>query len=478
MIKKLQQGGYYDVNVENGDNYHIYPSALRSNEINVTTPEVIVRGKAPGYRSKLITNSAFNPTDVFEPVHGALELMGKAFNKVTDATGTTNVVQTMMPWLMSSQYVGWARTGNRPGTNTGFGDSKEDQYLSEMFDLGVAPAMMKGAGNAVKMAGKTGKNLIKNRTLQDISNTKIYNDKGWLSELDYASGPEKTFTPSEIKKMYLVTKKVAYKYFRGPEFKERALKAGFKEHEIPLLIKEIEDHLSKTKLTNTNYKKEGALNSGIFTGKDILANPEIIRKFKRYDVSLYPTHSEAQMYGNIWHELMHSIGGKDVYELEYPLLNRLRKHNKDIQPYQSKSFFEQRSPQSTLSLIDDQKWLSDFNDVSSPTRQGKVDWLDRNTRRHDFLLKEIHLKPEEFRSRLSTTLYQLRRLGYDTSELIKNPEKFSEWIKELRNKNVDMPWDLNQLLAIYGEEGLNKAASKILTTTGGVYLGSKMLNNE
>ena len=36
----------------------------------------------------------------------------------------------------------------------------------------------------------------------------------------------------------------------------------------------------------------------------------------------------------------------------------------------------------------------------------------------------------------------------------------------------------NQLLAIYGENGLNNAASKILTTTGGVYLGSKMLNNE
>ena len=33
--------------------------------------------------------SSFDSTLIFEPVHGALDLMGKAFGKITDATGTT-----------------------------------------------------------------------------------------------------------------------------------------------------------------------------------------------------------------------------------------------------------------------------------------------------------------------------------------------------------------------------------------------------
>ena len=101
-------------------------------------------------------SSAFDPTAAFEPVHGMLDLMGKAFGKATDATGTTKAAQTVMPWLMPSQYIGWMRTGNRPGTegNTGFGESKQDQYLNEMFDLGTSPALMKGVGRTVKGVGK------------------------------------------------------------------------------------------------------------------------------------------------------------------------------------------------------------------------------------------------------------------------------------------------------------------------------------
>lgn len=57
---------------------------------------------------------------------------------------------------MPSQYVGWLRTGNRPGTegNTGFGEDKMSQYINEMFDLGVAPSAMKGFGRAAKTADK------------------------------------------------------------------------------------------------------------------------------------------------------------------------------------------------------------------------------------------------------------------------------------------------------------------------------------
>ena len=79
---------------------------------------------------------------------------------------------------MPSQYVGWIRTDNRPGTegNTGFGEDKMGQYINEMFDLGVAPAAMKGVGRTVKGVGKgfkhpsealVGKGIraIKNKTI-------------------------------------------------------------------------------------------------------------------------------------------------------------------------------------------------------------------------------------------------------------------------------------------------------------------------
>ena len=97
-------------------------------------------------------HSAFDRTAAFEPIHQGFELLGKGINAVTDATGTTQAVQTIMPWLSPSQYVGWIQTGYRPGSeyNTGFGTSKDDQYLNEMFDIGTAPALMKGMGRMLK----------------------------------------------------------------------------------------------------------------------------------------------------------------------------------------------------------------------------------------------------------------------------------------------------------------------------------------
>ena len=104
-------------------------------------------------------HTTFDRTAAFELVHQGFELLGKGITAVTDATGTTQVVQTVMPWLMPSQYVGWMRTGYRPGSeqNTGFGTSKDDQYLNEMFDLGAAPVMMKGLGRTAKVAEDLGK---------------------------------------------------------------------------------------------------------------------------------------------------------------------------------------------------------------------------------------------------------------------------------------------------------------------------------
>lgn len=174
MVQKLQNRGYYyqTTNLNDGTTYNIRPSAFGAKELKVTTPEVVVT--APRKRTY---SSAFNPTAAFEPVHGMLDLMGKAFGKATDATGTTKAAQTVMPWLMPSQYIGWMRTGNRPGTegNTGFGESKQDQCLNEMFDLGTSPALMKGVGKVTKPIGKTIVEPI-NNTIQNIKKNINRND--------------------------------------------------------------------------------------------------------------------------------------------------------------------------------------------------------------------------------------------------------------------------------------------------------------
>ena len=473
MIKKLQQGGYYDVNVENGDNYHIYPSALRSNEIDVTTPEVIVRGKAPGYRSKLITNSAFNPTDVFEPVHGALELMGRAFNKATDATGTTNVAQTVMPWLMPSQYIGWARTGNRPGTNTGFGDSKEDQYLSEMFDLGVAPAIMKGAGNVTKMVGKTGINELKKipKYPETTELNQIYPERGWLKRLIknkkgvwYSTNPYKDFgkkkySVNQIKRNYLEAKRDIYKYFSSPEFKERALNAGFTESEIPELINEINENLKGTTFNPLNIpSNKNAL--GINTGSVATNKYRVkIKRSKRI--------SKENLRENLIHEIMHSIGGKTSKPLNNsnPMLRKLREYNDKITPIQEEEL---------------NKTLRFFpGDIKNFVKnQGYSDWYSnafakRNKMVADNLYSEIMMKPYEFRSRMAVTLDYLRNKGYNTAELIKDPSKFKMWIENLRKSKANVPNNLNQLLQVTDIDALANYASKMLSTTGGIYLGSK-----
>ena len=475
MVQKLQNRGYYyqTTNLNDGTTYNIRPSAFGAKELKVTTPEVVVT--APRKRTY---SSAFDPTAAFEPVHGMLDLMGKAFGKATDATGTTKAAQTVMPWLMPSQYIGWMHTGNRPGTegNTGFGESKQDQYLNEMFDLGTSPALMKGVGKGVKAVRK---GVKKSGIKSDVSNTEIFDNKrNWLNDIDESSGPKRTFTPSEIKKMYLVQKRNAYKYFKSPEFKARALQAGFKEYEIPLLLEEIEDHLKKTKFDGTDYLKRGAVNSGTYRSGQ-LRNGSIDHYINNFKIKFHPNHSKTQLFANAWHELMHSIGGKTYFERDYPLLNRLKAYNDKLaaRTYQSEEFFKQRSVEESLKRISDKKWLDDYNNPKSPKHEAYAKLLSDNTDMHDWLLKEIHLQPWEFRSRLSTVLQQLRNLGYDTSELINKPEKFSQWIKDLRAKNTNMSWDLNQLLAIYGEEGLNNAASKILTTTGAAYLGAKSFDN-
>ena len=131
-------------------------SALGTKQIVVTPKNTRIEDISKKERRY---TSAFNPTDAFEPIHQMFELIGKGVSKVTDATGTTKAVSKLLPWIIPSQYIGWIQTGNHPGTNTGFGDSKQDQYLNEMFDLVATPVTVKGIGKGISL-GKQGINQL------------------------------------------------------------------------------------------------------------------------------------------------------------------------------------------------------------------------------------------------------------------------------------------------------------------------------
>lgn len=111
----------------NDNKYNIHRNAIGSKNLTVTTPEVVVTGK-----KKQPYRSAFDPTAAWDIPHAGLELIGKGMSYITP-----DWMEKAMPYLSPSQYVGMLQGKGLPGskTNDGFGSSKQDQYLNEMFDL-------------------------------------------------------------------------------------------------------------------------------------------------------------------------------------------------------------------------------------------------------------------------------------------------------------------------------------------------------
>ena len=455
---KKQSDYYYETkNKEDGTVYKVHPSAFNSKELNVTTPDVTVTASRPKRYS-----SAFDSTIALEPISKTFELIGKGIQKVTDATGTTETASKIFPYLSPSQLGNWILTGNKPGSkeNTGFGTSKIDQSLNLMFDLGTAPFIFKGINGGVK-------SVINKVPKRITNNTRFFKDSDLMYDYDSSSGTVNYYTPQQAKLIYLKTKRDAYNYFRSPEFQKRALNAGFTKDEIPKLLSEIEDHLKKTKFKGTDETVDGAYNRAVgfedpITGEFDSSN---------FDIVTNPIHSDVQMRGNMWHELMHSIAGSGFEETSYPMLNKLKRFNDSTQPLTKSAYND----------IDEDFFVSyrkafDNYPTANPDKLANKALVEQHIK--NVLDKEIVNKPQEYRSRLSTVLYRLRNLGYDTSKLVDNPNLFSQWITELGKKNTHMPWDLNQLLMPYDLKGLSQASGKLLTTSGGVYLGSKLYNKQ
>lgn len=140
---------------QNPMGYVIKPSAINATERYVTLPEFTITGKKKGQYK-----SANDPTAIWEIPHAGLEALGKGMSYITP-----DWMQAVMPYLSPSQYVGMLRGQGLPGseTNNGFGSSKQDQYLNEMFDLGASKIPLTNVAlKTTKWGYGVGKN-IKNR---------------------------------------------------------------------------------------------------------------------------------------------------------------------------------------------------------------------------------------------------------------------------------------------------------------------------
>lgn len=361
--------------------------------------------------------------------------------------------------------------------NKGLGEIDETAGTGTnlLFDI-IAPAAwskgLKLLGNATKYTFPIIKNLFKN-SARESNYSLLYGNGFFVDNVDLNrirdNAQKRFFTPEEIRRIYLETKRDAYRYFASDEFKRRALNAGFTEEDFPKLLQEVNEHLKNTKFDPSAIieRNVSGRNTASIAPRSIDTNGNIPR-YLDYTIKFNPNNTYLGLKTTSWHELMHSIGGLSRFETDYPFLRQLTEFNMGIQPTPRVRFNLQLDPKTNLTL---HRIIKKY---SSPTR-ATVD-AARNNAYTDWLNREIVNKPWEFRSRMSTTNYMLRQLGYDTSKLIDNPELFNNWMTEIKNAGIEIPYDTNHVRYIYGDK-LKNPASKILGTVGGLYLGSQLFNN-
>lgn len=351
-------------------------------------------------------------------------------------------------------------------------------YQAVRHPLQTASAVKSAAIQAAKASKQLvsrGKNAVqKFRERQnDIDYQRIYPENGWFrlfskmknkqwkGMIPYRDVGKKKYSIDQIKRNYLEAKRDVYKYFSSQEFKDRALNAGFSDKEIPQLAQEINEILKGTKFNPTNLKAESYARNG----GSVLTNNYTVQINRRKKVS------KEQLRANVIHELMHSVGGKTTSPVSSlnPMLSKLRNYNDKLQKLVRESDVNKYYRSNEVAqFVENQgfnKWFSEH-------------FANRNASGAEWNLREVFNKPWEFRSRMAATLDYLRNKGYNTSELIQNPSKFKDWINELRTEKANVPFDLNHLLQVANLDDLANYASKMLTTSGVVYSGSKMLNNE
>lgn len=176
MPKKIHLEEAPIIIADDGTQYRINPSAIGASQLNVELPELEVKGK-----KKSAYKSSFDPTAAWELTgHYPLQYLGKGLDAITP-----DIVKSVIPYLSPSQWAGTLRGQGLPGssTNNGFGDSKMDQYLNELFDVGLyGKALAKTPVNMINTVGALKSGGISLRNIGRYTN----NRGTWYAPIEYA----------------------------------------------------------------------------------------------------------------------------------------------------------------------------------------------------------------------------------------------------------------------------------------------------
>lgn len=418
-------------------------------------------------------------------------------------------VNPILAFTSPSQYYGAFRDSKNVGDwfrsmmrgNSGF-VTKEFEQEHPFISMGLnLTGDVAGTAAALKYAPKIGEgfryawesiprrtassnksNLISSRSFgaEEVvpENSKtVLGPNDWLQNWFRTNpGKEVTLTESKLSQLFDSTKEDVRKYIFGDEFKQRVMNSGkFTEDEYNDLTKALEERLNQTTFSGLQNRK-GAEN--FFT---YLTGNKTILPERGFKVTAYPTHSNAQHRANMWHELWHSLGGRGIATDPNPLIQRLSNYNQSINPTQKSRMLKhvedlsQSASDSNLSR--EESMFQRLKPVNENVDEDVLNnFIGEELRVRDWLSDEILSKNHEVRSRMHAVLDRFRQLGYDTKELIGSPQKFIDWVNELKDNRVIIPWDLQHLLQSYDIKDLSNYASKMLSTTGGMYLGGKYLN--
>ena len=283
---------------------------------------------------------------------------------------------------------------------------------------------------------KTGEQVIQNFKNRNSDKSVLSGLRASITDWDYSEPEKIKWTSQQLKTLFNKRKVDVMNYVNGDEFKQRVMNTGqFTENDYKNLIKEIEYIVNK----KTHYAGKKTAEGG--------ANTYLLTENKaNYDsyVTLHDNHSLTQQTANVWHELWHSIGGRKQYrnKKQFPQLYKLQDYNNNLNVNKSQRLME---------------YEKDTGD----------NWYNDN------ILK----RNREIRSRASVFLDFLRKNGYDTKILLKNPDKLNEYLNEIKSKRIQVPWDIRQLIQSVDYSSLKKYLSKVLGASSGVYVLNNNLNN-
>lgn len=359
----------------------------------------------------------------------------------------------------------------------------EATYQVVRHPVQTAKAVVKAgkeAVNAGKQLVSKGKDVVKEfsnsrktkkiTVQQEGEKPSILGPKDWLIDWNGKSGVEETFSSKYIKREFSKAKQDILNYVKGDEFKERVMNSGqFTDQEYPILISELEKLIKQSKFAG-KQSAFGATN--IPVKRDVQIGPYIYLHRGPSHITISDYKSPTQLRADLIHEIFHSIGGHNKFVAEKnPLITKLRRFNEAINPT-TKSDKMKYVGDDLTSFLD--KIKKDYPEWYSKHPQGRTKFATTEVKRARWL--EKNLTPEEVRSRMASTLDRLRTLGYDTKELLKNPDKFRVWINEIKNKGIHMPYDTQHLLMKYNIRDLGLYASRMLSTTGSIYTGNKIVD--